>query len=151
MISLVAKLGAPAALTLLLVWRATSAWNGPEPPTLPPIRQPKDHVLSTELPKAMTFHWVRPLFSIPQPAKLVKPAGSLPQSESSETASRLVGVIGDGENPVALMAIDSRLVRSYRGSKIGAWTVLAIDARSIVLEKRGETMILYLDQKHLGK
>jgi hypothetical protein len=151
MTSLIGRLAAPAALMLLFGWRATGIWSGSEPTTVGAIRQPKAHVFAADLPKAMTFLWVRPLFAKPQSVMPILVNQTPRPDERSQPSSRLVGIVGDGENRVALMALDDRLVRSYKGSKVGPWTILGIDARSVMVERHGETTILYLDQKYLSK
>ena len=147
MISFAGRLVLPGALALLLVWRITGLWAGSEPLTLNPIRQPKPPVLKADLPSAMSFHWGRPLFARPQPEKPEPANPSAAAEESAGPPLRLAGIIADGENRVAVVALKGRLVRAQKGTAIGAWKVLGIESHSISIESRGETTILYLDRK----
>ncbi len=151
MISFVGRLMLPTALALLLAWRIAGMWASSAPLGLDSIRQPTSPVIKADLPSAMSFHWVRPLFA---KAPSVKPDLVNPSATSEESAGpplRLAGIIADGDNRVAVIGLKGRLVRAQRGTMIGSWKVLGIESHSISVESHGETTILYLDQKSLSK
>lgn len=151
MISIVRRLMLPAALALLLVWRITGLWTSSEPSGRDPARQPNPPVIKADLPAAMSFHWARPLFAKPTSVKADSAGPSATSDESTGPPLRLVGIIADGDNRVAVIALKERLVRAQRGTMISSWKVLGIESRSISVESRGETSILSLDQKQLSK
>lgn len=135
----------PFVLAIFAAWRLVGIWTVPEALSLEPLRRPNDPVVKADLPSAMSFHWVRPLFERPVSQKPDNSAK--PSEESPAQAPRLVGIIAEGENRIAILESKGRLVRSQTGTMVGSWRIVGIEPRSILLKNGGETKILGLDRK----
>ena len=139
------------AFAVFAVSRLSGIWGNSDLSSVDRSRLPRDPVVKGEISSATSFHWSRPLFS-KAPLQKMDPANALTASDDNSPQSpRLVGVVADGENRLAILELKGRLVRSQQGTTIGSWRIVEIASHSIKLENGGETKILDLSQKYLRK
>jgi hypothetical protein len=134
----------PCALVLFAAWRILELWIEPAAGNTSAL-QPKDPVMKQDLPSAVSLPWSRPLFS--KPVARQEAGASPPPLDEASQAPRLVGVIVDGGNRIALLELKGKLLRGRQGAAVGSWSIIDIEPRSVLAESRGSRRLFYLDQK----
>jgi type II secretory pathway component PulC len=143
----IALSGSIVAILLVAAVRASALWHNSNSADNQPASVPLQTIPAAPIP-ASSVSWVRPLFRQP---------GSVPQSDPSDdkltTAGvaskaqslRLIGVIINERNRIAIVDYGGKTQRLEESSKLGAWTLKHIDRRSITIENGSESRLLKLD------
>ncbi len=92
--------------------------------------------------------WARPLFSRPISAASVDVSNDAMTTSSATSKAklpRLVGVIINNNDRIAILSYGEKLLRVNANGKIGPWILTHIDRRSATLQSENESHHLKLD------
>jgi hypothetical protein len=115
-----------------------------------PAAQPSLEIVSRPLPPTPSA-LQRAVFARPAPAArevaaAPAPVGKISTGSASVQLPRLLGVIVEGSNRVAVISLGGAISRIRENSKIGNWTVTRIDERSALLHTATTSEVLWLDK-----
>lgn len=64
---------------------------------------------------------------------------------------RLVGIIIQGADRIAIMEVGGKIRRVRENSEVNKWTLVRVDARSILMRSSDETRTVMLDQARTNR
>jgi hypothetical protein len=137
------------AISIATGWRITTLWSSDGVTELSPPKVAGTQELFVEAPAVkQPVVLARTLFS-PQVSKHPAQTPAVQSDDSKgggrQAALRLVGVVAEGPDRIALISHNGSVSRLREARTIGPWTVVRIDARSATLRNDRTTETLWLD------
>jgi hypothetical protein len=139
-------LAAALAMMVVAAMRVGSFWRGDYLPAAEPVATARP-VASPAVAPTPSKAWVRPLFSRPNSAVEADPSSAVVTSSTTSDSQlpRLIGVIINQNDRVAILGYAGKVQRLQENGRIGNWTLSRIDPRSAMLKSATESRLLKLD------
>jgi hypothetical protein len=132
---------------VVATWRAFALFGNPlaEPAAAPTFKRPD--TTQAQRPAATPAAVpVRPVFSRFEGTSPAQSGQARARAGTASTAlPRLVGVIADGDNRIAVIAHQGVIVRAREQMRVGEWTVVRIEPRSALIRTTTKSEMLWLD------
>jgi hypothetical protein len=138
--------GVAMAMTLAAVLRVETLWRGDYVPESEPLA-PARPLASMPVAPGPSKPWARPLFSRSNAAGEGLPSGSVstPGAAPGSQLPRLIGIIINQNDRVAILGYAGKVQRLQESGQIGSWTLSRIERRSALLQNATESHLLKLD------
>jgi hypothetical protein len=139
-------IAAAIAMTAVATMRGSTLWHASYIPAAEPISATRP-VAPLSGASAPAKPWVRPLFSRPASGLEAEPrnANTMPGTAPGSQLPRLIGVIINQNDRVAILGYAGKVQHLQENGRIGTWTLSRIDPRSAMLQSATESHLLKLD------